>query len=199
MGLWSGSVPGHTGTQFKHRKGFVKQKELLRKNLKGGNNRVGEWDGRLGKRNNRRRVALYVLLLLVLPVMIYLSWQFSQLLTTTVRQETQQNYKLYQEERYEHESVEYWNMVKLGKVHLNSGDYAYARRLYQGALALFPYAWDANAGLTMTLTKMCVENGQYCEEARAYLEFCRSLPDRDERSLDGLEDEMNGKSALVKK
>ncbi|WP_020538974.1 tetratricopeptide repeat protein [Lewinella cohaerens] len=190
MGLWSGSVPGHTGTQFKHRKGFVKQKELLRKKLKGGNNRVGEWDNRLGKRNNRRRVVLYVLLLLVLPVMIYFGWQFSQLLTTTVRQETQQKHELYQQERYENESVEYWNMVKLGKVHLNSGDYAYARRLYQGALELFPYTWDANAGLTMTLTKMCTENGQFCEEAKEYLEFCRSLSDRDERLLDGLADNL---------
>jgi tetratricopeptide (TPR) repeat protein len=190
MGLWSGSVPGHSGTQFKHRRGFVKQKELLRKNLKGGNTRTGEWDAKQGKRNRRRRVVLYILLLIVLPVLVYFGWQFTQLLTTTVRQETQQNHELYQQERYYNDSEEYWNRVNLGKVHLNSGDYAYARRLYQGALALFPYAWDANAGLTITLTEMCIEDGQFCEEAKAYLEFSRSLSDRDERLLDGLEGEL---------
>lgn len=79
------------------------------------------------------------------------------------------------------------NRVHLGKAHLNSGDYLEARRLYQGALELFPYAWDANAGLTMTLTEMCAANGKFCEEAKAYLTFSRSLKDRDEGILDALE------------
>ncbi|WP_367389183.1 hypothetical protein [Lewinella sp. LCG006] len=187
MGLWSGSVPGYTGTQFKHRRGFVKQQELLRKNLKGGNKRTGAWDGEQVKRNGRRRVVLYTLLLVALPILGYFGWQLTQLLTTAVRQETQQNQELYQQERYYNDSEAYWNRVHLGKVHLNSGDYLEARRLYQGALELFPYAWDANAGLTTTLTEMCVANGKFCEEAKAYLKFNRSLKDRDEGLLDGLE------------
>lgn len=189
MGFGGMKIDGHSGTQFKHRKAFVKQKKMQQAGLHGGERKTGYWEPKDNRLNHRFRLVVSILSALAAIVILLLGGQVVQEATFVKRQEVQHNQELY--DRVKHDSYnlalsEYGNVISYAEIRYEQGRYASAKHWYERALVLFPYDWEANLGLTTSLVAICAESGELCENAQQYLLFCYTLPERKVTLLDQL-------------
>ena len=169
-------IPGHSGTDFKHRKAFRKLnkrlKKLKRTNAslrKPASNSTNKKILSFTKTGVNLPIKWLVALLqvtmfgLVFLLVLEVGRSFSDNLIAS-----EQNSKGYHTELL---NTTYENVMIRADDYLEKGELDAAREQYFRALRIKQYAFGANLGMTKTLLKKCKRSGQYCGEAKAYFNF----------------------------
>lgn len=178
MGYVGGRVPGHSGTQFKHRKGFAVAKQHLQERQKRQSMAVSSSRSIPSSPKTSGRVFILWRLILILAILaaviigIQPFWNGFNDYREGLSAETVivRSSPAVVEEALPKEPV-------LGPAQrfLRHGEVYKAQQLFQLATEAYPYHYDSNVGLAASLVFQCVDYNDNCERAREYLNFCFQL------------------------
>lgn len=176
-------IPGHSGTDVKHKKAFTRIKEYYRNrtstSLSSKSARTGHAENHKtrsrykGKRVQNLivrslQISLFLLVvvggvLIVKNLHLRSSVGVGPILDRLEKKnkaEVQTAYKLW---------------VKEANDHLKANELAYAQRDYIRAIRIYKYGKAGRIGLTEVLMRRCHSEGVYCEEAEEHLTFVREM------------------------
>ena len=178
-------IPGHSGTDFKHRKAFQKSRKRLEviKRTNGSYRKMQSADMPKNAKGYSKisinkplkwlvaavRLTMFFLLILLIKNIVI---SVHQELTTntkkiTLTQAFSKNSLTYMEI--------YYLFVKEGNNYLDQDKLNEAHQLFAKAWNLDRYGFEANLGMTKVLLKKCKSTGEYCSEAEAYLIYIKKI------------------------
>lgn len=179
-------ISAHSGTQFKHRKGFEGRKRWVQEQMRtqGKVSNEGYAPRKVAKAYPRW---VYYLLLVAASLMLLFFvvqfWGASAEAVDRYRSEIASNVE---RER----SSNYNNLLKLAEGSLEREYWDDAVQDFGQLKQTFPENWRINVGLAKAMVEKCVADGQSCQQAREQLAYCHSLPNKQEDVLKQLEKQL---------
>ena len=181
-----GKIPGHSGTDFKHRKAFSGPKAFYKNGRIFSKKKLAassqSFEEILKARKHQKRVESRILIYLVLFIgilTISCLWYFDQNYPAYVYKQEQQRLEQYQNSKLEKQLKEdmedYSVLVNIGNINLDHGKLNEAQGLFSSALRIFPNGIEGHIGMEKTLRLQCFTNSQNCKEAQNYAAFVKSL------------------------
>ena len=189
-------IPGHSGTDFKHRKAFKKRKEYLTKQLL--SKKTFKNTGLLKNDKHRNEIGnngrseinkgtLLVLSFFIVAALGSIIYMGSQIYKKPVREflevsldEVQPIIKSHQQRELE----EAYNfLASSGNGYLNANLLDEAQTEFSHALKLYEYGRKARIGLTKILIKKCEMYSNLCKEAEENIEFLIEMKYASEREI----------------
>lgn len=175
------NIPGHSGTDQKHKKAFTKWRKWQREDALSyeSERKSSQRTGQYKSEHEVSRTGRKWLLILGLPVVLlalacsgWLIFQagdgmmssFEQPLTISLTPQTDAE----RLRSYDH-------FRRLGNQALEEGHHEAARVNFTHALTLAPYSKNARVGLTLVLEHYCVENERYCDEAKEQRRYMKKM------------------------
>jgi len=172
-------IPGHSGTDFKHRKAFNKVEELQDKRKRtSGAIMDSNYDAEPNKYKRNSSFSKWFKAGLLLTTFIFsfffiknqasnISNQLSKYGAEgeIIKAQSKKNVytRAYRILTSTGNDYLYWNMLDEAQ-----SEFALALKIDKNGKA-------ANLGMTKTLIKKCAQKSEYCQEAKAYLNYMRSL------------------------
>ncbi|MFK7933622.1 MAG: hypothetical protein AB8G22_08930 [Saprospiraceae bacterium] len=188
----SGKISGHSGTEFKHRKGFAQRKAQLshRQRLGGGvvyekkefqfeKQPVVHFDKRYGKSSLEKisHLLIYVIFAVLLTLCLAVAKEIpdvSGALSVTPKSlEITTFHPSF--ESAEHENA-FQIALQYGEAHFLKGHLYEAQTEIHRALEILPKSAKANRLMTQILVHRCVTMNEVCTEAEAYLDVLNKNP-----------------------
>jgi len=169
MVLSQGKIPGHSGTDFKHRKAFQNRPFLQRNSLPRPRHSspISTKQGvNFGRSRIIKKLLQVLLLILSMGAVIYYSWGTPQAAGQYLQELEQQEQRSANLERLER----YQFLLRSGESYRRAGSWDAAQEEYRLALVAQPEGKEALKGLTLTLLTKCYLYGIECRSAEAYLE-----------------------------
>jgi len=181
--LGTGKSPGHSGTDFKHTKGFSKIKELQRKSSRTTGTETIQNESKITQKryiqkDNRWENRLKLLAVLAIFILIgVLFFTFKQKADKAAITEMQRSvFAEYDFEKIVDEDFEkaYDMNVSTGQGYLRAKKYEKAAPYFQRALSFQKDGAEANAGLLEVVCYRCYLEDINCEGAKLYLERAKA-------------------------
>jgi len=185
MGYAGLKISGHSGTEFKHRKGFEKIKKLNQhtSRTKNGENEIDENSKQLIQKDLNTRfehAEKYHRLKMIIgiPILIISALLFSYIIfkgkiDLRISQYATNAY----EERISKEKKQndefYRTMISEGNYHLENEKITRAQNSFKSALAMDRYGEEANIGMTKAVIQECISDNRNCQYAIAHLQFVK--------------------------
>jgi len=184
---WNGlKISGHSGTQFKHRKGFERRKHWVQEKMRTqGKVKEGGYAPREEAKGYPRWV--YYLLLVAAGLMVlFFAIQFWGASVESVDRYHNEIARNAEELR----TSNYNNLLKFAEVSLEGEYWEDAIEDFGRLKQTFPESWPVNVGLAKALVGKCAAKGQSCDLAKEQLVYCYRLPEKQEDVLKQLEKQM---------
>ncbi len=174
MVLSSGKIPGHSGTEFKHKKAFQGRSLFSEKGLP---NPKPSGNKPLSERRFRPRGTLWWGIKLILVSTFLASiLTVSYFLGDSYKQASQYAQRIYlqeQQRRAIEQAESYRYFLERGEGLRRIGQWDIAQENYRLALKALPDGVEALRGMTLTLLAKCYLHETDCQEAEIYI---RTLP-----------------------
>ena len=184
-------IPGHSGTDFKHRKAFKKAKELQdkRKRVSAAitkNNFEPGYSKNIANSLLAKWMKAGLFFSAVVLSLIFVENQADNISTQLKEYKTKSEIiraeniinvytRAYKVLTTTGNDYLYWNMLDEAQ-----SEFALALKIDKNGKA-------ANLGMTKTLMKKCAQRSEYCAEAKAYLDYMKSLGEALDNELIELE------------
>lgn len=175
MGYVGGSIPGHTGTQQKHKKAFARRKQWaigrpLADSEEEGNRRVV---GKYELQNTGEELSNWIFLLLGILLIGAACWWGS---AVTSNYNGSPRVIESKPDIFTKEQTRAYNfLVKSGDQSLALKDYRLAVSEFNLALEIAPYGKNARLGLVRALTLHCAEYREYCDKVDEQNTFIKQM------------------------
>ncbi|MGH1434667.1 MAG: hypothetical protein ACRBG0_09440 [Lewinella sp.] len=184
---WNGlKIDGHSGTQFKHRKGFERRKRWVQEKMRTqGKVREGGYAPRERARGYPSWV-YYSLLVAAGLIVLFFAGQFLGETVETVDKYHAGIVRGMQEQR----TSNYNQLLELAEGSLAGGYWDDAIDDFGRLKETFPENWAVNIGLAKALAGKCAAEGESCSLAREQLMHCYGLPAKEGDVLQQLEDQL---------
>ncbi|MEM9545049.1 MAG: hypothetical protein AAGA77_03705 [Bacteroidota bacterium] len=173
MGYCGIKIPGHSGTDFKHKKVFKGSKKLLNEKQKFVDTRVESRD----KRHWDSRIIILIKLTSALSILVLTALLFMFFMrSTTVSIHKSQLPSEYTQSIKDMEKERAGNVLyRSAQLHLEAGNLDYAQDEIILFLKLYPKSIE---GLKLTheiLVQQCNVNKKYCHEAKVYEDYLKTV------------------------
>lgn len=170
---WNGlKVDGHTGTQFKHRKGFIDRKKAVQLKMRTQGKVSADRPPSKEQKDRYPQWVYYALAGVTACLLAVFIYHATSQATTAIQQELVQNKDNSQEQL----AMNYETLVKMGDASLEKGNFDFAIEDFKNAQQMIAEGWHANLGLLKAYTEKCIDSGQGCVLAQEQLAFCYTLP-----------------------
>ena len=194
------NIPGHSGTDFKHRKAFAKIKDYNRKRSSIDLPKIEtEKDFKTSPQFSKKYQLTFAekaikfgfKLPLFLCFIIISFWVFNNF-TNHYFSVINNSDKAYQTTVKEYKAKEkrenYDLFIRSGKSHLKANQLNFAQAEFIRALTIYKYAKEARVGLTLTLVEKCNSRKEFCQEAQDHILFLKKMKYLTEGELNALID-----------
>lgn len=185
MGFSGCHIPGHSGTQFRHRKAFVKNKS--NKALKTLPNFVKNDSSFSAEKRDTYSDSVIVKILqkIVLPTLMVGSMFFIIICCTSFFRSlsllSDGHSEYHQKARAKELQDWYRYFVKSGHYYMRTNNLEAAQNEIHRALKIFPTGMHANIAMTQILSRRCKMEGSFCSEAHHYYSLIDGKDSLDEQ------------------
>ena len=168
-------IPGHSGTDFKHKKAFSRQKDYYRKKLKEKSkynslDKVNTYKVEFKPTEKKNLVLETVKYIGITITFIGLFWIGSKLFES-YKISAKQSIEYHQESKNRTKNEAYNVLTKTGLDYFNSGELDMAQEEFILALKINQNGLDARIGLTKVLQAKCIALNKFCVEFEENLEY----------------------------
>lgn len=186
-----GKIPGHSGTEFKHRVGFKRVKAYQKNKMRISTSEVEKVSVPPSELRNYEGYSLFTSLFTSFVILVFcgligslLYVAGSVLMERIETTDEAHNYeveqdRLYNDEIYSYKRFATDNPYKLftdtGNYHLTSGEMRSAQEEFQRALKVEPYGKEARLGLIKILDYYCCVRSIYCEQLDEQVTFAEGM------------------------
>ncbi len=176
IGGGGGKIPGHSGTDFKHRKAFGGTKAFYKKwqiynkhKLARSSQSFEEIRRARQHQKNVEIKSLLYLMAIIVSLTIVALWCFENYYPVYVVKSSEYRYnryeQLYFDKKMEEKENEYHSLVKSGNRFFKEKKLIQSQRAYRKAIRLFPSRIKATEGMKNVLEQRCKTDNKYCDEA----------------------------------
>lgn len=170
-------IPGHSGTDQKHKKVFTKWRKWQREDAltyesgRKSSQRTGQYKSEHEISDNGRKWVLFLGLPIVLLALACGGWLIFQA-GDGVMSSFEEPTSISLNPRTDEERLRtYQHYRRLGNQALEAGNYEAAKDNFTYALTVAPYSENARAGLTLVLEHYCEADQIYCDVAAEQRSF----------------------------
>ncbi len=175
MGYVGGSIPGHTGTQQKHKRVFARRKQWAKGRPLYDSEEIGKRRvvGEYQLQNTSGELSNWIFLLLGLLLIGAGCWWGTAINSSSYGNPVtiEQKPKSFTKE----ETHAYNFLVKSGHRSLAVKDYRVAAYEFNQALKIVPYGKEARLGLVKVLTLNCAEYQEFCDKIEEQKTFVKQM------------------------
>lgn len=184
---WNGlKISGHSGTQFKHKKGFERRKHWVQEKMRTqGKVKEGGYAPR-EKAKGYPSWVYYSLLVAAGLIVLFFAGQFLVESVETVDRYHAGIVRDMEEQR----SGNYNKLLELAEGSLAGGYWDDAIDDFGRLKETFPENWAVNIGLAKALVGKCAAAGESCSRAREQLMHCYGLSEKEDDVLEQLETQL---------
>ncbi|MEM9823966.1 MAG: hypothetical protein AAF985_22970 [Bacteroidota bacterium] len=206
MGFSGSRIPGHSGSDFKHRKAFVRQNEYYRKQGKAQNSKTNtEEQGQDPISETRSfepsKAEQWIKYGIGLPAIIltsagilYALFFYGDLVSLGLNKDPQQYAKEVKEKQLRQKAIKddaYRVNVGTGNYYLQNNQLKAAQTEYTRALQIDKYGETARIGLAIVLLKRCQREGVLCYEIAEQLTFIQEMNFLSPKEIEDLKKQYN--------
>ncbi len=176
-------IPGHSGTDFKHRKAFQKTKERLKRKIRTDSS-LKKSQPTTSRRNtipysktNVSKPLKWMVAITRLSMFLLVFLLAKNIACSVYADMTTNSYKGIKAHVHYKNGLTYMEryrlLIKEGNECLKADQLDEAQQKFTKAWDLDRYGFEVNLGMTKTLLKKCKRNGEYCREAKAFFNFMK--------------------------
>lgn len=169
MGYCGIKIPGHSGTDFKHKKVFKDSKTLLKHNAIIQNVRIESREA-VPNYNIFHYIKIVTVISFAITILILIGFFVSRIGKLKIHKTyISSEYLMSKENEQKKEAAEM--MYKSAKMYFDSGALDYAQEEMIRVLKIYPTNNEALVLMQSILAEQCKVNNKFCKNAKAYKEY----------------------------